>query len=190
MQNEYFFETIRCEDYEFFHLEYHQKRMAKAVGFNFNLPDYLYAPSSSLLKCKIIYNEEGIIDVQFAPYKKRDIKSFKLVVDDRIEYSKKALNRELLDKLFAQKGEADEIIIIKNGLVTDTSIANLAIHDGSNWITPKKPLLEGTTRARLLQNKEIFEKDITVEMLQGAKKIALLNAMIDFDIVEDYCLCL
>ncbi len=190
MNSELFFETIKCEDYEFFHLDYHQKRMAKTVGLNFNLSDYLYAPSAKLFKCKVIYNHEGIVDVEFSSYKKRVISSFKLIDDDVITYDKKALDRMNIDKLFAQKEEADEIIIIKNGLVTDTSIANIALFDGTNWITPKIPLLEGTTRARLLQEQAIFEKDITIKMLQEAKKIALLNAMIGQDILEDYCLYL
>jgi 4-amino-4-deoxychorismate lyase len=77
-------------------------------------------------------------------------------------------------------------MIFKNGFLTDTSIANIAIFDGDNWLTPKKPLLEGTTRNRLLENKDIIESNIDLNMLKNAKKIALMNAMIDFDILEDY----
>ncbi len=117
---------------------------------------------------------------------KREIKSFKLIFDDKIEYSKKFLNREKIEELYRKKEEADEIIIIKNSFVSDTSIANIAIFDGTNWLTPKTPLLEGTTRARFLEKGELIEKDITVKMLEEAEKIALMNAMIDFDILEDY----
>lgn len=183
-----YFETIKCEDYEVFNLEYHNNRVANTIAINLNLQDYIYPLSDELLRCKLIYDESGVLEVDYFPYKKRDIKSFKLVFDDKIDYSKKALHREELDNLFLQKESADEIIIIKNGLVTDTSIANIAIFDGTNWLTPKEPLLKGTTRARLLENKEIFEKDISVEMLEKASKIALMNAMIDFDVLEDYSL--
>lgn len=185
-----YFETIKCDDYEIFNLDYHEKRVAKSIALNLNLQEYIYPPSHELFRCKVIYTQDGIIDVQYFKYKKRDIKSFKIIVDDDIDYSKKYLNRECLDKLFEQKEQADEIIIIKNGLVTDTSIANIAIFDGTSWITSKTPLLEGTTRIRLLEEKEIFEKDITLEMLQQAKKLALMNAMIDFDIIENYSLFL
>jgi len=183
---EKYFETIKCEDEEVFNLDFHNKRVANTIGLNLNLQEYIYPMSEELLRCKVIYTKEGIEDVQYFKYKKREIKSFKLIFDDEIDYSKKYLDRTSLDNLFNQKEDADEIIIIKNNLLTDTSIANIAIFDGSNWITPKTPLLYGTTRARLLENKMIFEKDITVDMLQGAKKIALMNAMIDFDILEDY----
>ncbi len=181
-----YFETIKCNDFEIFNLEYHEKRVAKTVAMNLNLSEYIYAPSNKLLRCKFIYDENGVIDIDYFPYDKREVKKFKIVFDDKIEYSKKYLNREYLDNLFEKRDGADEIIIVKNGLVTDTSIANIAIFDGNIWISPKTPLLKGTTRARLLEKKEIFEKDITLEMLKSSKKIALMNAMIDFDIIEDY----
>lgn len=182
----YYFETIRCEDYEVFNLPFHEKRVAKTIGLNLNLQDYIYPPSAKLFRCKIVYDESGVLNVDYFPYKKREIKSFKLVFNDGLEYSKKFLNRDAIDKLYETKEEADDIIIVKNGLITDTSIANIAMYDGTAWITPKTPLLEGTTRARLLNNCELIEKDISVQMLQNAKKFALMNAMIDFDVLEDY----
>ena len=88
--------------------------------------------------------------------------------------------------LFEKKDKADEIIIVKNGYITDTSIANIVIYDGTSWLTPKVPLLRGTARARLLEEKEIIEANITVKMLLKSQKLALLNAMIGMDIIEDY----
>jgi 4-amino-4-deoxychorismate lyase len=179
-----YFETIKCDDFEVFNLAYHEKRIANTIGMNLNLQEYIYPPTNKLLRCKLIYDENSILSVEYFPYKKREINSFLIVYSD-IEYSKKYLDRKSIDRLFEKK-EADEIIIIKNGLVTDTSIANIAIFDGTNWLTPKTPLLYGTTRARLLDANDLIEKDITVEMLKNAKKIALMNAMIGFDILEDY----
>ena len=74
----------------------------------------------------------------------------------------------------------------KNGLITDTSIANIAIEIDGIWFTPKTPLLYGTTRQRYLDNSKLKELDISIEMLQSANKIGLLNAMIDFDVLDDY----
>lgn len=185
-----YFETIKCEDFEIFNLEYHEKRVANSIGLNLNLQEYIYPPTNELLRCKVIYNENEILSVDFFPYKKREIKSFKVINDDKINYSKKYLDRSSLDRLFDKKDTCDEIIIVKNGLLTDTSIANIAIFDGNSWLTPKKPLLLGTTRARLLKEGKILEKDIDLKMLKNAKKIALMNAMIDFDILENYSLFL
>lgn len=181
-----YFETIKCDDYEIFNLTFHNKRVSNTVFLNLNLNEYIYPTSENLLKCKLIYNEEGVKDVTFDIYKKREIQSFKVVYDDNIEYSKKSTNRDALNNLFSKRDEADEIIIVKNGLVTDTSIANIAIYDGTSWLTPKKPLLEGVTRARLLESRELILADISVEMLVKCEKIALLNAMIDMDILETH----
>lgn len=188
--SEKYFETIKCKDYEIFNLEYHKKRVSRTISINLNLEDYIYPPSDEFFRCKVIYDESGVLDVQYFPYKKREIKSFKVIVDDNIDYSKKYLDRSKLDELFSKKEEADEIIIIKNGFLTDTSIANIALFDGSNWFTPKKPLLVGTTRDRLLNESFLIEKDLTIEDLKSAKKIALMNTMIDFDEVKDYSLFL
>ncbi len=186
MTENIYFETIKCEDFEIFNLEYHNKRVANTIGLNINLQEYIYPPNEETIRCKISYNEYEILNVEYFPYKKREINSFKLVFDDNIDYSKKYLNRESLDKLFTQKDYCDEIIIIKNKIVTDTSIANIAIFHNGVWITSKNCLLKGTTRNRLLEDKFLVEKDITLNMLKKASKIALMNAMIDFDIKENY----
>lgn len=186
MQENIYFETVKCEDYEIFNLEYHNKRVANTIGLNINLQEYIYPLSEELLRCKVTYNDFEVLNVEYFPYKKRDITSFKLIFDDEISYSKKYLNRENLDSLFSKKEDCDEIIIIKNGVVTDTSIANIAIFYENKWITSKNCLLNGTTKQRLLDSKFLVEKDISVKMLKKASQIALMNAMIDFDIKQNY----
>ena len=66
-----------------------------------------------------------------------------------------------------------------------TSIANIAFFDGVDWISPKKPLLKGTTRARLLKERKLILKDIRKDDLKAFTKAALMNAMIDFDIIAE-----
>ncbi|PPK61694.1 4-amino-4-deoxychorismate lyase [Malaciobacter marinus] len=183
-----YFETVKCEDYEVFNLTYHNKRIAKTIAKNFDLSEYITPLNEKLLRCKIVYNSDEIIDIKYFEYKKKDIRNFKIIKDDKIEYSKKYLNRDSLNKLFEQKESCDEIMIFKNSLLTDTSIANIAIYYDNSWITPKKPLLNGTTRQRYINSGFLKEADITLKMLKESKKIALLNAMIDFDILEDYSL--
>ena len=90
-----------------------------------------------------------------------------------------------MELLFSQKENCDEILIVKNGLLCDTSIANIALFDGRKWMTPKTPLLEGTTRQRLLESGFLTVKDIAVEDLKMYSQMALMNAMIDFDIIAD-----
>lgn len=186
--NELFFETIKCEDGAAYNLEYHCRRIARTIMININLQEYILPINDDFLKCKVIYDKYGVIDVLYEPYIKRLMKSFKIIYDDTIEYKHKSTNRQALDSLYSQKQNADEIIIVKNGWITDTSIANIAIYDGFNWLTPKTPLLRGTTQERLLEQKELIQANISVEMLKNAKKIALLNAMVGMNILENYTL--
>jgi 4-amino-4-deoxychorismate lyase len=179
-KTEIFFETIRCEDEEVFNLPYHKKRVARTIGMNIDLEEYIYPPSVDLLKCRVAYTKDEIIDINYSSYTPKPIYSFKLIYDDSICYKYKSTNRKDIDTLYKQKEDCDEIIIVKDGLITDTSIANIAIYHDGIWLTPKAPLLLGTTRDRLLEGNKIKESNITVKQLLSSDKIALLNAMIGF----------
>lgn len=181
-----YFETIKCNDSEVYNIYYHEKRIANTIGKNINLLEYIYPPNNNLLKCKIIYTEDEIIDVLFDKYKKRNLKIFKFIITDKIDYKYKYENRDQINTLFSKKTTADEIIIVKNNLITDTSISNIAILIEEQWYTPKTPLLYGTTRQRYIDNGKLKEKDIDINSFKKAEKIALLNAMIDFDVIEDF----
>lgn len=184
--NDIFFETIKCDDFEIYHLEYHKKRISKTIGLNINLEEYIYPPTNELLKCKITYDKDGILDINYLPYIKKNIHSFQLVFDNTIIYDKKKVERQNIEQLYLQKKLNDEIIIVKNNLITDTSIANIVIFYENKWLTPKKPLLCGVTRERYLTNGIITEEAITTKMLQAATKLGLLNAMIDFDTISNF----
>ncbi len=183
-----FIETIKAIDGELFNISYHQKRYEEVLlslgSNNFkDLKDYLDPPHVGIFRCRLLYSIDAI-DVEYHRYKKREIASLKLVYDDNIDYSQKSTCREDLDRLFEMREICDEVLIIKNYLVSDTSIANVAFLMDKVWFTPSKPLLMGTTRQRLLDEGKIQEKDIKVEDLKSYSKMALLNAMIDFDIIQ------
>jgi 4-amino-4-deoxychorismate lyase len=187
-----FLETIKAIDGKVLNLNYHQKRYEDVLNSLKcddikQLSEYLHPPKNGVCKCRVVYNEKDI-SVEYEEYKKRDISTFKLIFNNDIEYDKKTLQRESIDALYQQRGECDEILIIKNLLVSDTSIANIAFWDDDVgvWITPKKPLLKGTTRERFLDSNKIIEADIGVHELRRFTKVALLNAMVEFDILEDF----
>ena len=131
-------------------------------------------------KARVVYGEQGVEAVEYAPYFIRNINSLQVVEDDTITYGYKSTDRSRLNALVAQKGNCDDIIIVKHGLLTDTSFTNLAIFDGKHWVTPRHPLLPGTKRAALLDKGMIQEADITLEDLRNANKVSLFNAMIEF----------
>lgn len=174
-----FLETIKILDGQPFNITYHELRS----GIN-NIASYINPPSLGLYKCRLVYSKDKI-DVTYHRYKKKKINSLKLIYDNDIVYSKKSTDREDIDKLFALRDFCDDILIVKNDLLTDTSIANIALFKNGIWYTPKLPLLKGTTRMRLIDNGFLKEIDIKVSEIKSYSKMALLNAMINFDIIAD-----
>ena len=187
MMNSYL-ETIKSVDGVLFNLSYHQKRYESllnslSVEKKEDLREHLYPPQVGIYRCRLVYTADTIT-VSYHEYKKREISSLKLIFNNDINYSSKSTNRDEIDALYEQRGEGDDILIIKDLLVSDTSIANIAFYSDGEWITPKKPLLHGTTRARLIDEGKIIEADIKVQDIRSFSKIALLNAMIEFDVLE------
>jgi len=109
------------------------------------------------------------------------VHSLRLVRDDNIDYRFKYADRRRLQVLFARRGDCDDVLIVKRGLLTDTSYCNIAVYDGLQWWTPDAPLLPGTARQRLLDKGLIREKRIRVEDLPLFKRIRLINAMLPWE---------
>jgi len=183
VNNTQFLETIKAVNGKLYHLEYHQMRLDRTLpNTGILLKDIVTPPAVGFFRCRVVYSDKDYA-VSYHPYQKKDIQTLKLVVSKTIEYSKKYLNRESINNLFAKKASCDDILIVKNGLITDTSIANVAFFYKNEWLTPKQPLLYGTTRQRLLEESKILLHDIEVKDVQKFSQIALMNAMIDFDII-------
>jgi 4-amino-4-deoxychorismate lyase len=183
-----FFETVKIKDKKIQNLKYHNERLNKTIRKNFqiesklDLRDFVKTNSHIPLRCKIIYDKE-ICSIEFFPYIKRHFKTFK-IVESNIEYPFKSTNREELNALFEKRGEADDIIITKSSLLRDTSIANIALYDGKRWLTPKKPLLKGTMRQKLIDSNKLSEENLSIDDLKNSKKFAIINAIIGFYVVE------
>jgi len=181
------FETIKIDNTPK-NLTYHQARVNKAYKEFFKSPIKLNLeeilkkhPTDKLYRAKIIYSKDGLINLQYYPYRKKEINTISLVELQNIDYSYKYLNRQIFDKL-STVYMADEFLITQNGLLTDTTIANIALYhfELKEWHTPKKPLLKGTTRERYLNLGKIKAVDIYYQNLKEYNKVAFLNAMVDW----------
>jgi 4-amino-4-deoxychorismate lyase len=187
-------ETIKIVDGQMQNAVYHNRRFNRARKELFackddiNIVEQLKLQSEALIgihKCTIAYNE-AIVDIKVQPYTIRKIESLKLIVGTTIDYSYKYADREQLNELSAKRGDCDEILIIKNDLITDTSFSNIVFYDGEKWITPNKPLLEGTKREKLIGQGFIEEAEIKVPDLKKYSKACLINAMLELgDTVVD-----
>lgn len=182
MNSNFLLETIRCEGGIAHHLEYHQQRLDKSLktlGYSttHKLSDLIAPPDNNLYRCRFLYDALQY-QIEYHPYTPKKITSLKIIHDNTIDYSLKYANRSRLNELFAQRDQCDDILILKNGLVCDTSIANIAFLVEGEWLTPDTPLLEGTTRARLLHEGKIQTASIDLATALNAPKISLFNAMV------------
>lgn len=179
------FETIKVENGFVFNLPYHQRRLDRSYKAifkkecPFNLRKIISIPSifsKGTYKLRFLYNSEKY-KLELLPYKRRIIKSLKIVDGKEVDYAFKFLDRKPLNMLYSLKGKHDDILIIKNGYITDTSIANIMFFDGNKWFTPSTPLLKGTCRENMLKHGKIFEDEIKLDDLYKFKSFCLINAM-------------
>jgi len=183
-----FIESIKVEDQEIFLLEFHQKRINQTFS-HFGkegsidlkkLYDHLEHDEDGLFKLRLVYDLDKKVRTQMIPYAIPEIHDFQLVENNSYDYSFKFEDRKELEKM-KMKAKAEEIIIVKNNHITDTSFSNLLFLKGKNWFTPSTYLLNGVQRQNLLKQKKIKETEITLQNIKQFSHFQLINALNDFD---------
>ena len=184
-----FFESIRLQDGVFHLLPWHQARMERSIRAHYQtksvpqLVEFLNNfkhPEKGCFKYRISYGQ-NLAAPEVMPYRAKNISSLRLVVANDLEYSYKSNNRQQLEALFNQRNDCDDVLIIKNGLITDTSYCNIVFFDAKRWLTPTHPLLEGVQRSFLLQQGIIHEAEVRVEDLFRFQSFKLINAMLPWE---------
>ncbi|MDP2237027.1 MAG: hypothetical protein Q8J88_11390 [Bacteroidales bacterium] len=193
MKNDFpLFESIRVFNGSFQNLALHEKRMQLAQkqlfdkSIFFNLAFFLNTfnpPQNGLYKCRLTYGEELSVP-EFLPYHKKNILSLRLVESNNIDYSLKLTDRSSIQNLFDQRNGCDDVLIIRNGLVTDTSYCNIIFKNDMGLFSPQNPLLEGVQRALLLQQRKIETAIIGVDDIKKYSFFYLINAMIPLEEAE------
>ena len=181
-------ETIRIEKGQVVNIKWHNRRFHKTqkelfkIKSQLRLEEFITPPSKKgLYRCRILYNEK-IQKIQYFPYQSKRFKKLK-IVSSQLDYTYKYANRDKLNQLLIPTH--DDIIIEKDGFLTDTSIANIAFFMGTQWFTPKTPLLQGSMREKLLSEGFLTVKNIKKEEIPQFSHFALMNAMIGFQIQEN-----
>lgn len=184
-----FIESIKVEDQKAYLLDLHQKRI-NATFDHFGNGDSsidlekmfkdLQHDEDGLYKWKITYDLDKNVRTQMIPYAIPKTTDFALVVNNDIDYSFKFEDRTSLEKMKA-KSKAQEIMIVQNDHITDTSFSNLLFFKNKEWFTPTTFLLNGVQRQHLLKNKKIKETEITTKNIREFTHFQLINAMNDFD---------
>ncbi len=189
-----FFESIRVVNGRVMNLSQHQIRIDRTMK-SINSKDFLDLKKHiatldlsklGVYKLRISYNahKAEILKTRFEAYEEKSINTLKLV-DINFKYEHKSENREALNHAFTKKDGADDVLLVRNDLITDTWYYNVAFYNGEIWLTPKDALLQGTMRAKLIQTKKIIPAEIKVQDIASFKKIRLFNAMIPWSEQKD-----
>ncbi|MFY1048022.1 aminotransferase class IV [Chryseobacterium sp. GP-SGM7] len=183
-----FIESIKVEDQDLFLLEFHQKRVNETFAHfgkegSIDLEKIfknLNHDEDGLYKLRLIYDLDKKFRTMMIPYAIPEISDFQLVENNSYDYSFKFEDRKELEKM-KMKSKAEEIIIVKNNHITDTSFSNILFQKGKEWFTPNTYLLNGVQRQNLLKKKKIKETEITLQNIKEFSHFQLINAMNDFD---------
>jgi len=183
------FESIKLENGEYSNLFYHEQRMNRSLKAlcglqaDIDLKETLKnakTPEEGLYKCRILYDDRSKM-IEFVPYEVRPVRTLRIIEHDGISYEYKYNDRNAINRLFELRKNCDDILIVKFGMVTDSSIANIVFKKDKKWYTPWAPLLKGTMRSKLLEMKLIQEEEIRLKEIYNFESFKLINAMVEFE---------
>lgn len=183
-----FIESIKIEDQKAFLLDLHQKRVNQTFA-NFGkegsidlakIFKNLEHDEDGMYKLRIVYDLDKKFTTQLIPYAIPEIENFQLVENNSYDYSFKFEDRKEFERM-KTKAKTEEIIVVKNNHITDTSYTNILFLKGKEWFTSTTYLLNGVMRQRLLHEKKIKEIEITLQNIKEFSHFQLINAMNDFD---------
>ena len=183
-----FIESIKIEDQKAFLLDLHQKRVNQTFAHfgkegSIDLAKIfknLEHDEDGLYKLRIVYDLDKKFTTQLIPYAIPEIENFQLVENNSYDYSFKFEDRKEFERM-KTKAKTEEIIVVKNNHITDTSYSNILFLKGKEWFTPSTYLLNGVMRQHLLHEKKIKETEITLQNIKEFSHFQLINAMNDFD---------
>lgn len=178
-----FSEVIRVNDGVLCHAEEHYDRMCRTMMHFFGNTNGMRefpslvptSASEGIYKCRIVY-DSVVREVSFNPYYIKPRHNVQVTHCESFDYSYKYLDRRVFDH-FMRQGEYDDVIIVCDGVITDSCSANLVFASEDGLFTPSTPLLRGTCRERLLRAGAVRECEIREDDLCRYDMIYFINAM-------------
>ncbi len=182
-------ETIKIKDSVMQNVFLHNQRMNKSRLMLFgkdnliNLEDEIDLEDDDfdgIFKCRVLYSN-AIEIIEILPYQIKKINTLKMVIDNSISYDHKFEDRKDIANLYLKKENCDDVLIIKDGFVTDTTYCNIVFDTGNKLITPSTPLLKGVKRQQHLNENIIEEQEIKQTDIKLFNRAFLINSMFDLD---------
>ena len=186
------FESILLEDGEFFLLERHLDRLqssARFFGFEFSKAsmraalDGLKHPKGRW-KVKLLLKKDGEISTKVSevgPARQWRVGVAVQPVDssDRLLFHK-TTSRDLYSRELQARPDCDDVLFFnERGELTESTMANVVLElDGKLFTPPRSAgLLAGTFRDHLIADGELEERLLTLEDLNRATKLFLVNSV-------------
>lgn len=188
----FLFESIRVNDGQVPLLNFHQQRIdlsysnifKKASTFNLKECIEPFLKKDGIQKCRFIYDDKNynveVIDYQLIEPKRIGW----LRIDPNFNYSFKFFNRSFFNKIKEVYSHCDEIILIQNNEITDSTYCNLVVYLNGQWTLPTSYLLNGVERSRIISKYKFTIEPISIDNFLSAKEYKLINAMRPFELVE------
>jgi 4-amino-4-deoxychorismate lyase len=184
-----FIETICCEHGHFMRIEMHNERFNRTRYHFYGLKPYLQLElflkipdhlQDKTVKCRVVYGPE-IISAEYDLYTIKPVRSLQLVCADSLDYSFKFSDRTKLASLYDLRGQSDDILIVKNGFITDTSCANIVFRKDNLWYSPEKPLLLGTRLEFYIRKGDVIPYPVRPRDLPVFSEARIINAMVSIE---------
>lgn len=185
-----FIESVRISKGRMMLAPFHERRMfdtcMEAYGefrlpplSAIDMPDWCHAGE---VKMRIVYGR-NIENVSFVRYERRVVGSLKVVeAGAEMDYHLKYADRSCIERLYGMRGHCDDILIVRNGRICDTSYTNVIMTDGKRRFVPSTCLLPGVMRSWLISTGKVMVDDFDVSSLMpdnkwGFTHIIMINAM-------------
>lgn len=126
----------------------------------------------------ISYTAEGMHNVRSEPYTPREIRRIR-AIETKVCYQHKDEDRRAFERLLRQNPDVDELILCRDGWVTDTTYSNLLFGKPGAWVTPEHYLLAGTRRESLLRTGAVQVRPIHRDDIRQFPYVSLINAMLE-----------
>lgn len=185
-------ETMLWEDGEIFLMERHLKRLAESAEyFDFQVDsekirDHLRnLRFQNPTRIRLLLNPDGAFKIQSFDLKRLEASSTLAIAKDPVDSKDlflyhKTTNRSVYEKAKADFPDADDVLLFnERGEVTESCIANVVVELDRRKVTPPVScgLLAGTFRDELLEQGEIEEGVVTLEDLNRADSVWLINSV-------------
>jgi para-aminobenzoate synthetase/4-amino-4-deoxychorismate lyase len=176
------------------HRDRHLARMAASAGY-FGFP-FDEGSARALLsaavdggadaRVRLVLRRDGSLDVESAPLPAPPPGPVRLVVDpDPVDGGSrwlrhKTTRRSVFTDRAARHPTADDVVLVNvDGLVTETTIANLAVRLDGHWWTPSLAAgcLPGVERGRLVELGQLAERELTPDDVRRATGLAVVNSL-------------